>query len=117
MGNSMEEMDIIVNRVAEQPENKGFCFRWNLHDEKAMTRKLFQGWEVWKPADAAKARKMGIPISADGTIRYNEHVLCRRPQELRDKHYHEILAKPKLKEASLQKEANSGGLHMTETNT
>ena len=117
MGNSMEEMDIIVNRVAEQPENKGFCFRWNLFDEKAMTRKLFQGWEVWKPADPAKAKKVGIPIAADGSIRYNEHVLCRRPMELRDKHYREILAKRKLKEANLQKEANSNGLHMTESNT
>lgn len=117
MGNSMEEMDIIVVRSQEQPENKGFCFRWNLFDEKAMTRKLFQGWEVWKPADPAKAKKVGIPIAADGSIRYNEHVLCRRPMELRDKHYREILAKRKLKEANLQKEANSNGLHMTESNT
>ena len=42
MGNSMEEMDIIVIRSQEQPENKGFCFRWNLFDEKAMTGRLLQ---------------------------------------------------------------------------
>ena len=107
---AIEKAQIKIASAA--PENKGFVFRYCLAGEQFMVAHVQEGWEIWKPSDPEKARKAGLYLAADGSVRNNELVLCRRPAAMRDEHFRMIAAKRQLKDKMLKQEQQA--MNMTE---